>query len=80
MCERCIEIDEKIDVYRQLSSWVLDNETRRGIDSLVQKYRVDKRVLHPPREQASRPDTAASAYDRANPTRRSFRCRPKESR
>jgi hypothetical protein len=58
MCERCIELEEKIDLYRQLSNWVLDNETRRGIDSLVQKYRVDKRELHPPREPTGRPDTS----------------------
>jgi len=57
MCERCIELEEKIDLYRQLSSWVLDSETRRGIDSLVQKYRVDKNVLHP-RQHAGRPDTS----------------------
>lgn len=50
MCERCIELEEKIDLYRQLSTWVIDNETRRGIDALVQKYRVDKKELHPPRE------------------------------
>ena len=56
MCERCIELEEKIDLYRQLSTWVIDNETRRGIDSLVQKYRVDKKELHPPREHLGRSD------------------------
>ena len=50
MCERCVELDEKIDVYRQLSAWVIDSETRRGIETLVQKYEVDKKVLHPPRD------------------------------
>jgi len=46
MCERCAELDEKIDVYRQLSTWVIDQATRRGIETLVQKYRMDKQVLH----------------------------------
>lgn len=47
MCARCLELDEKIDLYRQLSAWVIDNETRRGIESLIQKYRVDRNELHP---------------------------------
>ncbi len=49
MCDRCIELDEKIDLYRQLSTWVIESETRRGIETLVQKYQVDKTALHPPR-------------------------------
>jgi hypothetical protein len=53
-----MELEEKIDLYRQLSTWVIDNETRRGIDSLVQKYRVDKKELHQPREHATRPDAS----------------------
>ena len=52
MCERCVELDEKIDAYRQLSAWVIDSATRRGIETLVQKYQVDKKVLHPPRDAA----------------------------
>lgn len=55
MCVRCLELQEKIDLYRQLSTWVIDNETRRGIDSLVQKYRVDRKELHPPSDPAGRP-------------------------
>jgi hypothetical protein len=55
MCARCLELEEKIDLYRQLSTWVIDKETRRGIDSLIQKYRVDRKALHPPSERAVHP-------------------------
>jgi hypothetical protein len=50
MCERCVEIDEKIDMYRQLSTWVIEKETLRGIETLIHKYQVDKKVLHPARD------------------------------
>jgi hypothetical protein len=47
MCERCAELDEKIELYRQLSTWVTDRPTREGLEQLVQKLRVDKGMLHP---------------------------------
>jgi hypothetical protein len=47
MCERCVELDQKIDLYRQLSSWVFEKETIRGIETLIQRYQVDKQMLHP---------------------------------
>jgi hypothetical protein len=48
MCERCAELDEKIELYRQLSTWVTDRPTREGLEQLVQKLRVEKGMLHPP--------------------------------
>jgi hypothetical protein len=47
MCEKCTELDKKIEHYRQLSTWVLDQNTQEGIALLVAKYRADKRALHP---------------------------------
>ena len=48
MCERCVQLDEKIDVYRQLSTWVSDEPTVREIEKLIDRYCVDRLMLHPP--------------------------------
>ena len=48
MCERCVQLDEKIDVYRQLSTWVSDEPTVREIEKLIDHYCIDRSMLHPP--------------------------------
>jgi hypothetical protein len=67
MCARCLELEEKIDLYRQLSAWVIDKETRRGIDLLIRKYRVDREELHPPNESAVRPGASDFRWRRSMP-------------
>jgi hypothetical protein len=47
MCEKCIELDKKIEHYRKLSIWVIDQSAREGISFLVAKYHADKKALHP---------------------------------
>jgi hypothetical protein len=47
MCEKCTELDKKIEHYRQLSTWVLDQRTQEGIAILITKYCADKKALHP---------------------------------
>ena len=47
MCEKCIELDKKIDHYQALSTWVTDKAALEGIRFLLAKYNTDKKVLHP---------------------------------
>jgi hypothetical protein len=46
MCEKCIELDRKIEHYRKLSTWVLDQNALEGIRFLIAKYSADKESLH----------------------------------
>ena len=48
MCEKCVELDKKIEHYQQLSSWVLDETALEGIHLLIAKYTADKKALHHP--------------------------------
>jgi hypothetical protein len=47
MCEKCVEIDKKIDHYRWLAIYVNDERTAKGINELIQQYEAGKRALHP---------------------------------
>jgi hypothetical protein len=49
MCEKCIELDKKIEHYEVLSNWVVDKYALEGIRFLVAKYHADKKALHPDR-------------------------------
>jgi hypothetical protein len=50
MCEKCAELDGKIEHYRQMARWITDPFTLEGIDILTQKYEADKKALHPEQE------------------------------
>jgi hypothetical protein len=47
MCEKCKELDLKIEHFRSLSSVVTDRMTLDGIDTLIEKYQAEKKALHP---------------------------------
>ena len=47
MCGKCVEIDDRIEHYRQISRWVNDKLTLEGIEILIAKYLADKEALHP---------------------------------
>ena len=47
MCEKCVEIDGKIDHYRRLASRITDRRTIDGIDELIEKMKAEKAALHP---------------------------------
>ena len=49
MCEKCVELDQKIEHYRQLSSRVLDERVIEGIRFLIAKFTAEKKALHPDR-------------------------------
>jgi hypothetical protein len=47
MCEKCVEIDGKIEHYLNLSSFVTDQRTLDGIKQLIAPLEVEKQVFHP---------------------------------
>jgi hypothetical protein len=50
MCEKCIEIESKMERYRRLSSGLTDEATLDGIRKLIEQMKAQKAALHP--EQA----------------------------
>jgi hypothetical protein len=51
MCEKCIEIDEKIEHYQHLSSGITDQPLLDGIKELIERMKAQKAALHPKQEQ-----------------------------
>jgi hypothetical protein len=46
MCEKCVEIDRKIEHYRILASGVTDQPTLDGIEQLIEGMIAQKVALH----------------------------------
>ena len=42
MCEKCEELDEKIEHYRNLMARVTDRQTNEGIGTLIEDLRATK--------------------------------------
>jgi hypothetical protein len=51
MCEKCAELDEKIARYKTLSTRVTDQLTQSGIALLIERYKAQKRELHPEQKE-----------------------------
>jgi hypothetical protein len=47
MCEKCVELDQRIDRYRQIRERVLDAEFAAGISKLIEEAEAQKAELHP---------------------------------
>jgi hypothetical protein len=47
MCEKCVEIDEKISRYRRLQYTVADQKMQEAADRLVAELEAKKAALHP---------------------------------
>ena len=47
MCEKCVEIDQKIDHYRTLATRILDQATIYGVQKLIAELQAQKAALHP---------------------------------
>jgi hypothetical protein len=47
MCEKCIEIDGKIEHYRRLASRIDDQLILDGIKELIERMKAQKAALHP---------------------------------
>jgi hypothetical protein len=53
MCDKCFEIDRKIEHYRRLASQVMDDLMSEGIGKLVAELTLEKLGLHKPDEPES---------------------------
>jgi hypothetical protein len=51
MCEKCVEIDAKIERYRNIVRSITDQPTVDGTKALIADLEAQKAVLHPQREQ-----------------------------
>jgi FAD/FMN-containing dehydrogenase len=51
MCDKCVELDGKIEHYHRLSSTITDQATLDGIKQLVERMKAQKAALHPEQEQ-----------------------------
>jgi hypothetical protein len=51
MCEKCIQIDAKIDHYQRLSVLITDQPTHDAIKKLIEGMQAEKTALHPALEK-----------------------------
>ena len=47
MCEKCVELDGKIEHYRVLTSRITDQPILDGIKELIEQMQAQKLALHP---------------------------------
>ena len=51
MCEKCVEIDGKIEHYRGIASRITDEAMLRGIKLLIERAKAQKAELHPDQQR-----------------------------
>ena len=51
MCEKCIELDKKIEHYRQLAERVRDPLLTEGVGQLIEEIEAQKAAFHPERQK-----------------------------
>ena len=51
MCEKCVEIDKRIERYRRLLSGVGDQVTVERFEKAIAELEAEKIALHPDQEQ-----------------------------
>jgi hypothetical protein len=49
MCEKCVELDAKIDRYQQMARLITDQRTLDGIAKIIEEANAEKGALHPER-------------------------------
>ena len=47
MCDKCVELDGKIEHYRGIASRNTDEAMIRGIKVLIERAKAQKEALHP---------------------------------
>ena len=50
MCDKCAELDEKIERYRRVSSSINDQLTIDRLKALIEELHAQKAALHPEQE------------------------------
>ena len=51
MCEKCIELDKKIEHYGQLAARVGDPLLTEGVGQLIREIEAQKAALHPEQQK-----------------------------
>jgi hypothetical protein len=51
MCDKCVELDKKIERYRMVSTSVTDQLTIDPIKGLIADLRAQKATLHPEQDK-----------------------------
>ena len=51
MCDKCVELDGKIEHYQRMASWITDQPTLDGIKELIARIMAQKAALHPEQEE-----------------------------
>jgi hypothetical protein len=49
MCEKCTELDSKIEHYRHMASRITDQPMLDGIKELIERMQAQKVAFHPER-------------------------------
>ncbi len=47
MCEKCVELDRKIQHYERIRSVIMDQQTVHAIKKLIEQIHAQKASLHP---------------------------------
>jgi len=47
MCEKCVELDDKIEHYQRMASRISDQAMLAGIKELIERMQAEKAALHP---------------------------------
>lgn len=51
MCDKCVELDGKIEHYRRLASMMTDQQTIDGIKALIESTEAQKVAFHPEQQK-----------------------------
>ena len=51
MCDKCVEIDGKIEHYQRMASRITDQLTLDAIVELIARMKAQKATLHPEQEE-----------------------------
>ena len=51
MCEKCAELDSKIEHYQRMASRITDQAMLDGIEELIERMKAQKAAFHPEQEQ-----------------------------
>jgi hypothetical protein len=47
MCDKCVELDGKIEHYQRMASRITDQAMLDGIKELIERAKAQKAALHP---------------------------------
>jgi hypothetical protein len=51
MCDKCVELDGKIEHYKRMASRTVDPDLLDGIQKLIKRMKALKALLHPERTE-----------------------------